>query len=220
MEVNGFFSKWPNDWNARRCDRRFYMRESEVSRLLMVKVCWRVEDHISASTCINRRQIVVTGESSSTVGRGSFVRRAKLEFVFFAFLDSSWRRNCSLWFKERKLTNTLVFASSDLGFGVDLTYNRKIMENGMGVRKSMWLCDKYKNECGIEWEKWIGIEGWKNGLWVKPRLNRVDEDGEGWNGSSRIIFKEIGGWRAKKEGISLENILAVVWNVLEYGNRL
>ena len=96
-----------------------------------------MEDHISASTCINRRQIVVTGESSSTVGRGSFVRRAKLEFVFFAFLDSSWRRNCSLWFKERKLTNTLVFASSDLGFGVDLTYNRKIMENGMGVRKSM-----------------------------------------------------------------------------------
>ena len=39
MEVNGFFSKRPNDWDARRCDRRFYMRESEVSRLLMVKVC-------------------------------------------------------------------------------------------------------------------------------------------------------------------------------------
>ena len=39
MEVNGFFSERPNDWNARRCDRRFYMRESEVSRLLMVKVC-------------------------------------------------------------------------------------------------------------------------------------------------------------------------------------
>ena len=90
----------------------------------------------------------------------------------------------------------------------------------MGVRRSMWLWDKYKNECGIEWEKWIGIEGWKNGLWVKPRLNRVDEDGEGWNGSGRIIFKKIGRWRAKKEGISLENILVVVWNVIIYGNRL
>ena len=90
----------------------------------------------------------------------------------------------------------------------------------MGVRRSMWLWDKYKNECGIEWEKWIGIEGKKNGLWANPRLNRVDMGGKGWNGSGRIIFMEIGGWRAKKEGISLEKILVVVWNVIIYGNRL
>ena len=32
----------------------------------------------------------------------------------------------------------------------------------------------------------------ENGLWANPRLNRVDKDGEDWNGSGRIVFKEIG----------------------------
>ena len=58
------------------------------------------------------------------------------------------------------------------------------------------VCDcetNTKNECMIEQEKRKGIEGQKNGLWANPRLNQVDEDGKGWNGSGRIIFKEIGG---------------------------